>query len=67
MIDIEIKPPPDLNGIYTCYYPYVVYDNIWIWHKSVEKNIDRIYYSEKYEVYYSIFKDNLKKVIIGYE
>lgn len=50
-----------------CYYPYVDYDNIWIWHKSVEKNIDRIYYSEKYEVYYSIFKDNFKKVIIGYE
>ena len=37
MIDIEIKPPPDLNGTYTCYYPYVDYDNIWIWHKSVEK------------------------------
>ena len=65
MIDIEIKPPLDLNGIYTCYCPYTDYDNIW--HKSTEKNIDRIYYSEKYEVYYSIFKDNLKKVIIGYE
>lgn len=62
MIDIEIKPPSDLNGTYTCYYPYVDYDNIWIWHKSVEKNINRIYYSEKYEVYYSIFKDNLKKL-----
>lgn len=48
-----------------CYCPYTDYDNIW--HKSVEKNIDRIYYSKKYEVYYSIFKDNLKKVIIGYE
>lgn len=64
MIDIEIKPP-DLNGIYTCYCPYTDYDNIW--HKSAEKNINRIYYSEKYEVYYSIFKNNLKKVIIGYE
>ena len=32
-----------------------------------KKNIDRIYYSEKYEVYYSIFKDNLKRIIIGYE
>lgn len=32
-----------------------------------KKNIDRIYYSKKYEVYYSIFKNNLKKVIIGYE
>ena len=65
MIDIEIKPPLDLNDTYTCYCPYTDYDNIW--HKSIEKNIDRIYYSEKYEVYYSIFKDNLKKVIIGYE
>lgn len=66
MIDIEIKPP-DLNGTYTCYCPYVVYDNIWIWHKSVEKNIDCIYYSEEYKVYYSFFKDNLKRIIISYE
>ena len=65
MIDIEIKPPKDLNGTYICYCPECDYENVW--HKYARKNIDRICYSKTYEVYYATFEDGLKRAIVGYE
>lgn len=67
MIDIEIKPPPDLNNTYMCCYIYWDYE--WGWQKSFDTNIGPIQYLEKSGAYHSTFDIGIKskEIIIGYE
>ena len=52
MIDIEIKPPPDLNDTYMCCYIYWDYYECG-WQKSFDTNIGPIQYLEKSGAYHS--------------
>lgn len=67
MIDIEIKPPKDLNDVHVCYCPYC--DSEGVWHKYSIRNIKHIYYSKVYKVYYATHgdEDEYKSIIISYE
>lgn len=68
MIDIEIKPPPDLNDTYMCYYIYWDYYEC-DWQKSFDTNIGPIQYLEKSGTYHSTFDNGIKskEIIISYE
>lgn len=68
MIDIEIKPPPDLNDIYMCCYIYWDYYEC-DWQKSFDINIGPIQYLEKSGAYHSTFDIGIKSkgIIISYE
>lgn len=66
MIDIEIKPPPDLNDTYMCCYIYRDYKG---WQKSFDTNIGPIQYLKTPGIYYSTFDIGIKsrQLIISYE
>ncbi len=67
MIDIEIKPPANLDDKYMCCYIFSDYERRW--QKSFDTNLGPIKYLERIGAYYSTFDIGIKsrEIIIGYE